>query len=37
MALAAEKTLEHIGETHGVADHDHDLMGFSTHPTENLR
>ena len=28
MALAAEKALEHIGETHGVADHDHDLMGY---------
>jgi protoheme ferro-lyase len=26
MALAAEKELEHIGETHGVADHDHDLI-----------
>jgi hypothetical protein len=26
MALAAEKELEHIGETHAVADHDHDLI-----------
>jgi protoheme ferro-lyase len=26
MALAAEKALEHIGETHGIADHDHDLI-----------
>jgi hypothetical protein len=26
MSLAAEKELEHIGETHGVADHDHDLI-----------
>jgi hypothetical protein len=26
MALAAEKELEHIGETCGVADHDHDMI-----------
>jgi hypothetical protein len=26
MALAAEKELEHIGETRGIADHDHDLI-----------
>ena len=26
MALAAEKELEHIGETCGIADHDHDLV-----------
>jgi hypothetical protein len=26
MALAAEKELEHIGETCGAADHDHDLV-----------
>jgi hypothetical protein len=26
MALAAEKELEHIGETCGVADHHHDLI-----------
>jgi hypothetical protein len=26
MALAAEKELEHIGETSGCADHDHDLI-----------
>jgi hypothetical protein len=26
MALAAEKELEHIGETSGCADHDHDLV-----------
>ncbi|HEV8611502.1 MAG TPA: hypothetical protein VGS98_15715 [Thermoanaerobaculia bacterium] len=26
MALAAEKELEHIGETCGIADHDHDLI-----------
>ena len=26
MALAAEKELEHIGETCGMADHDHDLV-----------
>jgi hypothetical protein len=26
MSLAAEKELEHIGETCGVADHDHDLI-----------
>ena len=26
MALAAEKELEHIGETCGCADHDHDLV-----------
>jgi hypothetical protein len=26
MALAAEKELEHIGETCGCADHDHDLI-----------
>jgi hypothetical protein len=26
MTLAAEKELEHIGETKGCADHDHDLI-----------
>jgi len=26
MALAAEKELEHIGESFGCADHDHDLV-----------
>jgi hypothetical protein len=26
MALAAEKELEHIGETCAIADHDHDLI-----------
>jgi hypothetical protein len=26
MSLAAEKELKHIGETCGVADHDHDLI-----------
>ena len=26
MPLAAEKELEHIGETSGCADHDHDLI-----------
>lgn len=26
MALAAQKELEHIGETHGIEDHDHDLV-----------
>ena len=26
MTLAAEKELEHIGETCGTADHDHDLV-----------
>ena len=26
MTLAAEKELEHIGETCGAADHDHDLI-----------
>lgn len=26
MTLAAEKELEHIGETCGCADHDHDLV-----------
>ena len=26
MALAAEKELEHIGETCGTANHDHDLI-----------
>jgi hypothetical protein len=26
MSLAAEKELKHIGETHGVADHNHDLI-----------
>jgi hypothetical protein len=26
MTLAAEKELEHIGETCGCADHDHDLI-----------
>jgi hypothetical protein len=26
MALAAEKELEHIGESCGCADHDHDLI-----------
>ena len=26
MTLAAEKELEHIGETGGCADHDHDLI-----------
>jgi hypothetical protein len=26
MTLAAEKELEHIGETCGMADHDHDLV-----------
>ena len=26
MTLVAEKQLEHIGQTHGMADHDHDLV-----------
>jgi hypothetical protein len=26
MALVAEKEYEHIGETQGIADHDHDLV-----------
>jgi hypothetical protein len=26
MTLAAEKELQHIGETRGCADHDHDLV-----------
>jgi hypothetical protein len=26
MALVAEKKLEHIGETKGIEDHDHDLV-----------
>ena len=26
MTLAAEKELEHIGQTQGCADHDHDLV-----------
>lgn len=26
MALAAEQELKHIGETSGMADHDHDLV-----------
>ena len=26
MAVATEKVMEHIGETPGIADHDHDLM-----------
>lgn len=26
MTLAAEKELEHVGETCGCADHDHDLI-----------
>jgi len=26
MTLAAEKEMEHIGETSGCADHDHDLI-----------
>ncbi len=26
MALAAEKELKHVGESKGVADHDHDLI-----------
>ncbi len=26
MALAAENELKHIGETQGIADHDHDLV-----------
>lgn len=26
MSLAAEKELEHIGETSGIKDHDHDLV-----------
>jgi hypothetical protein len=26
MPLAAQKELEHIGETSGIADHDHDLI-----------
>jgi len=26
MALAAERELEHVGETQGCADHDHDLI-----------
>lgn len=26
MTLAAEKQLEHIGETSGCADHDHDMI-----------
>ncbi len=26
MRLAAERELAHIGETHGAADHDHDMV-----------
>ena len=26
MRLAAEKEMVHIGETHGIADHDHDMI-----------
>jgi hypothetical protein len=26
MTLAAEREMEHIGETRGMADHDHDLV-----------
>jgi hypothetical protein len=26
MRLAAEKEMAHIGETHGAADHDHDMI-----------
>lgn len=26
MTLAAEKEFQHIGESHGCADHDHDLV-----------
>lgn len=26
MAIAAEKEIAHIGETHGAADHDHDMI-----------
>ena len=26
MRFAAEKEMAHIGETHGVADHDHDMI-----------
>lgn len=26
MELAAERQMEHIGETRGIADHDHDLV-----------
>ena len=26
MRLAAERELAHIGETHGAADHDHDMI-----------
>ena len=26
MSLAAEKQMEHLGETRGCADHDHDLI-----------
>jgi hypothetical protein len=26
MRLAAEKEIAHIGETHGAADHDHDMI-----------
>ena len=26
MTLAAEKELEHLGETQGAADHDHDMI-----------
>jgi hypothetical protein len=26
MTLAAERELEHLGESHGCADHDHDLV-----------
>jgi len=26
MTIAAEKEIAHIGETHGIADHDHDMI-----------
>ena len=36
MTLAAEKELEHIGETKGCADHDYDLIQELSRRLESL-
>ena len=36
MTLAAEKELAHIGETKGIADHDHDLVHVLSKKLDSL-
>ncbi|MEQ8847500.1 hypothetical protein [Botrimarina sp.] len=36
MALASEKQLEHLGETQGCANHDHDLVHELSRRLDNL-